>query len=315
MVLTATHYDEKNKRIILSYDAKEYIDKLKIGRQGLHFANTDSGWTLAIYVNPVTQARLNKTKEFIQNECWQVVVLDSLFVELGHPELVTKTSDEKVDFLFKESTYDKCAPIFTQYKYAQAEPNWFNWVDKDLRREVISKVSKQLYLVTDNEQESIVHNVLAFNVGEFVKTFIDDGCEIARTYHDSSCTINDLYFYYGERFVNWLDILVRRHYIKVLMKKRKHTTLSPAALPTEQVLNYLYTEIPVMQNEAMKAMIRLLHEKDIPPIERADVYQSLIDASFRTRRKNEQILFSQFAAAEKKDRYEVECLLSPLIFK
>lgn len=316
MILTA---DYNNKCIVLSHDYEGYLDKSKLAQNGLHFTKYNNRWALAFYINPVTQQRLDKTKMFILKNQWSIITSDDLWNQIGHPEYINESLETKFNLLFQESSYGKILPVFSSYKGTYQDRGWFDFVDSDSRRMMLTHISNKLHDVDKNKTETIINSLLNFDIIAFIKEFIDVECERYHTHHkkypEADYSVSDFYFKYPDKFVEWLDGVVKQNYIKVLMKQRGYTTAPPAAVTAEEVLNYLYTEIDSIHNESFVAVLQLLHEKEISPYKRADVYESIIMGYFTSRKKRERDLFQKFACAEKEDRYEVERFLNPIIFK
>lgn len=319
MILQA-NYDKKYKRIIFFRDADEYIYKTDLKTNGIHYALINNKYEFAIYLDSVTQKRLDKTKAFMQNRGWEIQINEDLFAQIGVPELDKKTYDERIECLFIESTYDVINQQFVNYQETINNTKYDEqYLDADLWSSVLTVISNGLSRLKWDSNNGVIDEALNLDVKKFVRQLIDDECERFRSYSRRyEVPLQTLYYRHQNNIIAPLDWAVRRNYVKVLMKHYKKVVSSqPSLLSTDVVLNYIDLEIENgwNKNQAIVALSKLMTMITTTSIKRHDLYQSIKKGSFKPETQEAQRCLDKLNSASESERNEALYFFDTIIIE
>ena len=314
-------YDEKWNRIVLKRESDEYVNTKKLKENGIHYAKIDGKYEFVIYIDAITQNRLDKTKEYINKHNWEVVFSENFFTNIGScRELDNAGYDEKLRNLFLQSTYDSKNKYFVEYQ----DSIFFSAMsDDDIGKEYGCKIrrdiSNSLQRAIPQGINSIIDATLNFKVDDFVRSLIDDACETYRCY---SCRydvpIQTLYGWHENDILAPLDWIVRKSYIKVAIKcKYNINNCAPASMSIETVLGFINREINDGwdNNQAIVALSQLLNTVNYEPIDRIQIYKLIQNESFKPKTESENMWYEMFKSSERIEKHQALYLFDPIIKK
>ncbi|MBQ8626086.1 MAG: hypothetical protein IJ419_07990 [Agathobacter sp.] len=314
-------YDENNKRLILKRETNEWINTSELKQRGIHWALINGNYELVIYIDAITQKRLDKIHNYVNQHHWEIIFNNNFFTRISHNrEWDNASYDEKIEYLFSQSTYDCQNKHFVEWQKSIAFSSISDSdIEKEYARKIRTDISNTLSRMLFAKTDSIVDQALSFTTENLIRELIDDACETARrNSYQYDIPIQALYDKYKNELFAPLDWIIRKSYIKIAIKNKYNLrNCAPASISTESVIKYLNQEINNgwNKNPAVVALSHLLNVLTCPPIDKPLIYKAIKTKAFKTESELEQSLYTQFQLSTEKEQQQAQYLFDPIIIK
>ena len=314
-------YEENKKRLILKRETNEWINIQELKRNGIHCTKINGNYELVIYLDAITQKRLDNIHNYLLQHNYQIQFNDDFFKSLNRFNQGDNMDNViQSEQLFLQATYDVLNEHFINY---QDSVMFSSLKDVDIAAEYSKKIrmdiSNTLSNIISPTINSVIDSTLDFSVCYFVRELIDTECERYRaSSYKYKTPIAILYNSYMDEFFAPLDWMVRQSYIKVAIKKKYNiTNCAPSAMPIRTILEFIYQEISNgwNKNTAIVALSQLLYMIKCDPIDMPMIYSHIINESYKASSEAEVAWYMKLKASSLNEKAQAQYFFDPILIK